>query len=113
MIDQVRPSALADWFQSQPGDRPRVVLDVREPDELRRASVRADGFELVTIPMSELPRRIGQLDPETPLAVLCHHGTRSQHVALFLAANGFECVANIAGGISAWSAELDPAVPRY
>jgi rhodanese-related sulfurtransferase len=44
---------------------------------------------------------------------LCHHGARSQNVALFLERSGFERVANIAGGINAWSGECDPAVPRY
>ena len=47
------------------------------------------------------------------VACLCHHGARSQRVASFLAAQGFTHVANIAGGIDAWSAERDPRVPRY
>jgi rhodanese-related sulfurtransferase len=47
------------------------------------------------------------------VACLCHHGARSQRVAMFLAQQGFGEVANIAGGIDAWSAERDPSVPRY
>ena len=58
MIDQIRPSQLAGWLQQQ--DRPAVVLDVREPEELRTASVRADGFELRAIPMNEVPARIAR-----------------------------------------------------
>jgi rhodanese-related sulfurtransferase len=112
MIDQVRPSALAAWFESQDGEAP-VVLDVREPWELQTASVRPSGFELVTIPMGELQSRVGELNPHHSIAVLCHHGNRSQRVAMFLASNGFERLANIAGGIEAWSDEIDPAVPRY
>src|SRR5439155_27149108 len=108
---QVRPSDLSTWIQSHGADA--VVLDVREPVELRAASVKPDGFELVTIPMNEIPGRLGQLDPGRAVAVLCHHGTRSQLVAMFLAAQGFDTVANIAGGIDAWSQELDPGVPRY
>ena len=111
MIDQIRPSQLAGWLQQQ--DRPAVVLDVREPEELRTASVRADGFELRAIPMNEVPARIAELDPDAPVAVLCHHGARSQRVAQFLAGRGFERVVNIAGGIEAWSSECDPSVPRY
>ena len=111
MIEQVRPSDLSTWIQSHGADA--VVLDVREPVELRAASVKPDGFELVTIPMNEIPGRLGQLDPGRAVAVLCHHGTRSQRVAMFLAAQGFDTVANIAGGIEAWSRELDPSVPRY
>jgi rhodanese-related sulfurtransferase len=86
---------------------------VREQPELRAASVRPQGFELVTIPMNELPGRLAELDPGKPVACLCHHGARSMRVAMFLAHNGFGTVANIAGGIDAWSQERDPSVPRY
>jgi rhodanese-related sulfurtransferase len=114
MIDQVQPTDLAAWIRSQAETgAPAVVLDVREPAELRAASVRPDGFELVTIPMNEVPQRLGELDPSAPIACLCHHGARSQRVAMFLAANGFEHVANIAGGIDAWSRDLDTGVPHY
>jgi len=111
MIDQVRPAQLDDWLAAQGGDG--VVLDVREPAELRAASVQAQGFELVAIPMGEVPARLSQLDPDRPVACLCHHGARSQRVAMFLAHNGFSRVANISGGIDAWSLERDPSVPRY
>jgi rhodanese-related sulfurtransferase len=111
MIDQVRPADLPDWIRSQGGDG--VVLDVREPAELQVASIKAAGFELVHVPMNEIPGRLAQLDPKRAVACLCHHGGRSQRVAMFLAAQGFERVGNIAGGIDAWSRELDPSVPRY
>jgi rhodanese-related sulfurtransferase len=113
MIDQVRPADLDTWFQSQPAGGPPVVLDVREPWELQTASVEPAGFELVAIPMNQLPARLSELDPARPLAILCHHGNRSQRVAMFLAGNGFGHLANIAGGIAAWSDQRDPAVPRY
>ncbi len=90
-----------------------VVLDVREPRELQLASVQADGFELVTIPMGVIPPRLNELDPARPIACLCHHGARSMQVASFLQASGFAHVANIAGGINAWSTELDPSIARY
>ena len=111
MIAQVRPAQLADWLQAAGAQA--VVLDVREPWELQTASVRADGFTLVAMPMGEVTQRVGELDPDTPVACLCHHGARSQRVAMFLAQRGFARVANIAGGIDAWSAEQDPGVPRY
>jgi rhodanese-related sulfurtransferase len=44
---------------------------------------------------------------------LCHHGVRSQQVAMFLARQGFEHVVNIAGGIDAWSIERDASVAQY
>ena len=111
MIEQVRPSELNEWIQSHGADA--VVLDCRENTELQMASVNPTGFSLVHIPMNEIPGRLGQLDPGRAVAVLCHHGSRSMRVAMFLQANGFDTVANIAGGIDAWSQELDPSVPRY
>ena len=111
MIDQVRPTDLDAWLAAQGGDG--VVLDVREAPELRAASVPAQGFELLTIPMNEVPARLAELEPDRPVACLCHHGARSMRVAMFLAQNGFPKLANIAGGIDAWSRERDPSVPRY
>jgi rhodanese-related sulfurtransferase len=114
LIEQVRPAELAAWIQSHAGaGRPAVVLDVREPWEIATASVRPDGFELVAIPMSLIPVRLQELDRSQPVAVLCHHGGRSQRVAMYLQQQGFSDVANVAGGIELWSRELDPAVPRY
>lgn len=113
MISQTRPSALAAWLAAAPAGATPVVLDVREPWELQTASVKADGFTLVAIPMNDVPARLAELDASTPIACLCHHGARSQRVASFLAQNGFENVTNISGGIDAWSAERDGGVPRY
>lgn len=90
-----------------------MLLDVREPWELGVASVTPDAFSLVAIPMNQIPERLGELDPAQPVACLCHHGTRSQRVAAFLAQQGFSQLANVAGGIDAWSHEVDPRVPRY
>jgi rhodanese-related sulfurtransferase len=111
-IGQVRPSELDAWLAMHAGADP-VVLDVREPWELQTASVAPAGFRLVGVPMNDIPARLAELDPAQPVACLCHHGARSQRVAMFLAQNGFENVVNIAGGIDAWAAQRDPAVPRY
>ena len=113
MIVQVRPLDLNQWLHSMRAHGTPVVLDVREARELQAASVKADGFSLITIPMGVLPLRLTELDPQQPIACLCHHGGRSMQVAHFLKSHGFAHVANIAGGINAWSSELDPSVPRY
>jgi rhodanese-related sulfurtransferase len=89
------------------------VLDVREPAELQIASVKANGFTLLTIPMGSVPARLAELDPQLPIACLCHHGGRSMQVAQFLASRGYDNVANIAGGIHAWAAEVDPSLATY
>ena len=113
MIEQVRPDALKAWIAQSGNTSPAWVLDVREPWEIQTASVQADGFELVCIPMNTLPARLDELPRETPIACLCHHGMRSMQVTSFLVHHGFECVANIAGGIDAWSVQVDTQVPRY
>ena len=45
--------------------------------------------------------------------MICHHGVRSLQVAYFLKHHGFSDVINLAGGINAWSREVDTAVPLY
>ena len=113
MIDQIQPAQLQDWIAAQSAHGATVVLDVREPWEVQTACVTAQGFELIKIPMHTLPPRIAELDREQPIAVLCHHGGRSMQVAAFLVQQGFSHVANIAGGIHAWSSQVDASVPTY
>ena len=90
-----------------------MLLDVREPAEWRTASVQPGPFTLLTMSMGTVPARLQELDPDTPVACLCHHGGRSTQVAQFLVNRGFAQVANIAGGIDAWAVELDTSIPRY
>jgi rhodanese-related sulfurtransferase len=86
------------------------VIDVREPWEYQVC--RLDGAEL--IPMGDVPTALPRLDgEESPLVVYCHHGIRSLRVADWLRQQGVEQVWSLAGGIDRWSAEIDPAVPRY
>jgi rhodanese-related sulfurtransferase len=80
---------------------------------LQTASVAPQEFDVVTIPMNEIPARLPELPQDRPIAVMCHHGMRSQRVAMFLAHHGYTDVANIAGGIDAWSRDRDPGVPIY
>lgn len=99
---------LASWL----GDPLRVaplLLDVREALELAAAAL--PGAQHV--PMAQVPRALGALDPARPVVCVCHHGVRSAHVAMFLAHHGFAEVYNLTGGIDAWSREVDPAVPVY
>lgn len=113
MIEQIRPSQLAQWCRAAADQGIPIVLDVRDPPEIQVASVTPDGFELIALPMGSVPARMAELDPARPIACLCHHGIRSQRVAAFLVGNGFAHVANIAGGIDAWSQELDATIARY
>ena len=90
------------------GTRP-LLLDVREPWEIEIASLP----DSECVPMGRLPSSLDRLQRERTTVCLCHHGMRSMNVAAFLEQHGFEHLANISGGIDAWSAEVDPAVPRY
>ena len=85
------------------------LLDVREPWEIDIASVAGT----LKIPMADVPARYDELPADTGIAVLCHSGVRSDRVASWLADNGVESVANIVGGIDAWSRDIDSAIPRY
>ena len=113
MISQIRPRQLSEWLQASAVHGTAVVLDVREPVELQIAPITPNGFSLVAIPMGEIPARLTELNPRQPIACLCHHGIRSNRVAAYLQAQGFDHVVNIAGGVSAWSDELDPRIAQY
>jgi rhodanese-related sulfurtransferase len=121
MISQLNPSNFADWRdRAAAGLAPTVlpvVLDVREPWEVQTASVREDGFTLLTLPMRQIPARLAELQEtlgtDHPIACLCHHGMRSLQVANYLAQSGFGEVVNLQGGIEAWSQQVDPSVARY
>lgn len=93
------------------GREPFLLVDCREPDE--HAIARIDGA--VLIPMRTIPERLADLEPhrEGRIVVHCHHGIRSLRVARFLRERGFALAQSMAGGIEAWSLEVDPATPRY
>ena len=117
MTSQLQASQFTAWRDAASTGTLPIVLDVREPWELQTASVRTDGFLLLHIPMRELSARVNELlaahGQDQPIACLCHHGMRSQQVAVFLAQNGFTEVVNLQGGIAAWSQQIDPSVPQY
>lgn len=82
-----------------------VLLDVREDDEWQRGH--AEGA--VHIPMGDVPARMGELDADATLYVVCHAGGRSQRVAQYLSRNGFEPI-NVTGGMLAWAEAGRPVV---
>jgi len=84
------------------------ILDVREPWEYVIAHI---GGRL--IPQDEVPQRLAEIDRNREVIVHCHSGIRSQQIAELLKRSGYPRVANLAGGINAWSEEIDPKVPKY
>ena len=86
------------------------LVDVRESWEYATAKIDPS----LLMPMGEVPSRAHQeLDPDERLLILCHHGARSLSVASWLRQQGFEAAQSVAGGIEAWSSEVDPGIRRY
>jgi adenylyltransferase/sulfurtransferase len=84
------------------------ILDVREPFEYQIAQI---GGKL--IPLNDVPQRLNEIPREREIIVQCKSGGRSQRAAELLKQQGYPTVVNLAGGILAWSDEIDPAVQKY
>ena len=84
------------------------VLDVREPHEYQICHLNGH-----LIPLNDLPNRVSELDSAREMVVHCRSGQRSAQAVLFLQQSGFDKVSNLAGGILAWSDQVDPSVPKY
>lgn len=108
-MKNITAGELSQWL-GDPG-RPRpVLLDVREPWEFGTCHI--EGSKLV--PMREIPQRAEEIGkPDEDLVVICHHGSRSMQVALFLERKGYAKVHNLAGGVDAWAKTVDPKMPKY
>jgi adenylyltransferase/sulfurtransferase len=85
------------------------VIDVREPDEYQIAHV--DGVPL--FPLSTLPQKFTELDPNQQYYIHCKSGVRSMKALKFLQEQGFKYVKSVKGGISAWSDDVDHNVAKY
>ncbi len=97
-------------LQLERGRKPDLVLlDVREPREAQIARIEGARH----IPLRELPSRLSELPGHSEIITLCHHGQRSLKAREILKGAGFPNVRSLAGGIDAWSREVDSEVPRY
>lgn len=85
------------------------VIDVREPHEHQIA--RVEGVPL--LPLSQLVQRVDELDPEQAYYIHCKSGGRSLQAVQFLRQRGFKSLKSVQGGITAWSEQIDPRVPKY
>lgn len=103
---EIEVSELARWRAE---GREHDLIDVRGEDEHALCHIAGDRL----LPLGELARRVGELDRNRPTVVYCHVGGRSAQAAAWLRSQGFAAVSSLAGGIEAWSLEVDPTVPRY
>lgn len=107
-MEQIRAQELADWL-ADASRQPPLLLDVREEWEVELCSLPG----ITHIPMQQIPARLAELDTETEVVVICHHGVRSMQVALFLERQGLSSLLNLSGGMAAWADEVDPSMRRY
>jgi adenylyltransferase/sulfurtransferase len=85
-----------------------LVLDVREPHEYQICNI---GGRLV--PLTDLPKRLGEFDRNREIIVHCKSGARSEKALEMMRSAGFQNVRNLTGGILAWAEQVDPSMPRY
>jgi len=114
--DRADDSASADWdisardLQTRLARDPNLLLlDVREPHELRISSIR----DSVNIPLGQLTARLSELDTAREMVIRCKSGTRSRRALDLLVGAGFKKVKNLHGGINAWARDVDASLPIY
>ena len=105
----IRSISVAELKRKRDVAAPFTLLDVREPYEYELA--RIEGAKL--IPLHDVAARLDEIGCASDVVVYCHAGVRSASAVELLQRAGFDNVYNLAGGIDAWSREIDPAVPRY
>lgn len=94
-----------------------VLLDVREAWELDQAKIADNRLEVT--PMSRLASEGPSALPESvqkkenPVYIICHHGSRSAQVTMWLAQQGYENVFNVSGGIDAYANQVDSSIGVY
>ena len=106
MVPEINPKELAEKLK---GPNPPLLIDVRELHEYRFC--RIEGAQLK--PLGDIMDWAQELDKEAEVVLQCHSGIRSGQATAYLRSLGFKHVANLRGGIDAWSVMVDRAVPRY
>ena len=105
MIKDLTPKQFKDYLL----DDEVILVDVREQWEFDICQIKG----AILIPMGEIAISYENLDKDSKIALYCHSGIRSMHVADFLLSKDFDSVANLQGGIDAWAQEIDTRVERY
>ena len=115
---QLHPRDFSAWQAELGIDAHILLIDVREAWELETAAIgpRA-GVDFLHVSLGEFVAKLdaikAQAREDSQVVCLCHHGMRSMRAAQFLAAQGFDQVVNIEGGIDAWATALEPTIARY
>ena len=107
LLEEVEAPALA---EAMAGDNPPLLVDVRTEPE-RSVAVIQPSLHIGLDRFIE--RAPGEIPMDRDVVVYCHVGARSAQAAVWMKASGWTRVRSLAGGIDAWSALVDPQVPRY
>lgn len=111
MIEDLTPEQVAARLANL--DTRPLLVDVREPWERARAAIP----DSLHVPLWELPSRLEEIPRDRDVIIYCHHGTRSHQAVRWLATQGFggesQRLANLSGGIDAWSRTVDPTIEQY
>ena len=105
MIQDLTPKEFKDYLV----DDEVTLVDVREQWEFDICQIKG----AILMPMGEIAKSYANLNKDSKLALYCHSGIRSMHVADFLLSKGFQSLSNLQGGIDAWAQEIDTRVERY
>ena len=106
----MREISAKDLAEALASSDPPLLVDVRTEHEHAIAAIKPS----VLLPLHEIEERAEELDGHKgrDIVVYCHLGVRSLDGAAYLSSRGHKAV-SLAGGIEAWSCEIDPKVPRY
>ena len=105
MIQDLTPKEFKDYLV----DDEVALVDVRELWEFDICQIKG----AILMPLGEIAMTYVNLNKDSKIALYCHSGIRSMHVANFLLSQGFQSLANLQGGIDAWAQEIDTTVERY
>ena len=105
MIQDLNPKEFKDYLV----DNEVTLVDVREQWEFDICQING----AILMPMGEIAMTYVNLNKDSKIALYCHSGIRSMHVADFLLSKGFQSLANLQGGIDAWAQEIDTTLERY
>ena len=105
MIQDLTPQEFKDYLV----DDEVILVDVREKWEFDICQIKG----AILMPLGEIAMTYVNLNNDSKIALYCHSGIRSMHVADFLLSQGFQSLANLQGGIDAWAQEIDTTLERY
>ena len=105
-VRRITASALNELLRDARAPAPRLV-DVREVHEFSAGHLEGS----VNIPLGELPRRLAEIAPHNAPVFICRSGSRSLAACELALRAGVAAPANLEGGLLAWAAEIDPALP--